>query len=59
MRVSPNSFSSVIDSQHCSSSDAISRLACEMTVRAGKVVFDLNARTGLPWKTAPLRYPDK
>ena len=35
------------------------RLACEMTIRAGKVLFDLNARTGSPWKTAPLKYPDK
>jgi dihydroorotase len=35
------------------------RLACELTIRAGKVVYDLNARTGAPWKTAPLQYPDK
>ncbi|HUQ94836.1 MAG TPA: amidohydrolase/deacetylase family metallohydrolase [Bryobacteraceae bacterium] len=35
------------------------RLACEMTVRAGKIVFDLNSRAGAPWRTAPLRYPEK
>lgn len=34
--------------------DATERLACEMTVRAGKVVYDLNGMTSDPWdKLAP------
>jgi dihydroorotase len=35
------------------------RLGCEMTIRAGRVVFDFNGRAGAPWRTAPLRYPEK
>lgn len=32
------------------------RLACELTLREGKVVYDLNARTGEDWDNVP---PDK
>lgn len=35
------------------------RLGCEMTVRAGKVVFDFNGRAGTPWRDGNLRYPEK
>ena len=35
------------------------RLGCEMTIRAGKIVFDTNGRAGAPWRTAPLNYPAK
>lgn len=35
------------------------RLGCEMTVRAGKIVFDLNGRAGIPWRTAAIDYPTK
>jgi dihydroorotase len=33
------------------------RLACEMTLRAGKVMFDRGSRTGVPWEGADLKYP--
>jgi len=35
------------------------RLGCEMTVRAGQIVFDLNGRGGTPWRKAPIDYPVK
>jgi dihydroorotase len=35
------------------------RLACEMTLRAGRVVFDANARAAVPWRTGNLKYPEK
>jgi dihydroorotase len=35
------------------------RLGCEMTIRAGRVVFDMNGRAGSPWRTAPIQYPVK
>ena len=35
------------------------RLACEMTIRAGQIVFDFNGRAGVPWRTAPIVYPTK
>ncbi len=35
------------------------RLGCEMTIRAGKIVFDYNGRAGTPWRTAPIDYPAK
>ena len=35
------------------------RLHCEMTLRAGKIVFDYNSRAAVPWKTGDLKYPDK
>jgi dihydroorotase len=35
------------------------RLGCEMTVRAGKIVFDLNGRAGVPWKTSHIEYPKR
>jgi dihydroorotase len=35
------------------------RLACEMTLRSGRIVFDYNGRAGVPWRTGNLRYPEK
>ena len=35
------------------------RLGCEMTVRAGRVVFDYNGRAGSPWREAKIRYPTR
>jgi dihydroorotase len=35
------------------------RLGCEMTIRAGRIVFDMNGRAGLPWRKAPIEYPVK
>jgi dihydroorotase len=32
------------------------RIVLEMTVRGGRVVFDLNARTAVPWRTGNLKY---
>jgi dihydroorotase len=33
------------------------RLGCEMTLRAGKIVYDLNGRAGVPWRGANIQYP--
>jgi dihydroorotase len=33
------------------------RFACEMTLRAGKVMFDRGSRIGVPWEGADLKYP--
>jgi hypothetical protein len=30
-----------------------------MTIRAGKIVFDLNARAGLPWRNANNKRPKR
>ena len=35
------------------------RLGCEMTLRAGKIVYDLNGRAGVPWRGADLPYPTR
>ena len=35
------------------------RLVTEMTVRAGRIVFDHNGRAGVPWRTGDLKYPEK
>lgn len=35
------------------------RLACEMTIRAGEIVFDYNGRAGVPWRGAELDYPKR
>jgi dihydroorotase len=35
------------------------RLVCELTVRAGRIVFDYNGRAGVPWRTGDLKYPEK
>jgi dihydroorotase len=35
------------------------RLGCEMTIRAGQIVFDFNGRAGIPWRKAPIVYPAK
>jgi dihydroorotase len=36
--------------------DGTERIVPEMTVRGGKVVFDLNARTAVPWREGHLKY---
>ncbi len=33
------------------------RLRCEMTIRAGRVVWDDNGLSGKPWREADLSYP--
>jgi dihydroorotase len=33
------------------------RLGCEMTLRAGKIVYDLNGRAGTPWREGHIQYP--
>jgi dihydroorotase len=33
------------------------RLGCEMTLRAGKIVFDFNGRAGVPWNEGKVAYP--
>ncbi len=35
------------------------RLGCEMTIRAGKIVFDFNGRAGTPWRDADIDYPTR
>lgn len=35
------------------------RLGCEMTLRAGKIVYDLNGRAAVPWRGADLPYPTR
>lgn len=35
------------------------RLGCEMTIRAGSIVFDYNGRAGTPWREAGIDYPTK
>jgi dihydroorotase len=36
--------------------DGTERIVPEMTLRAGQVVFDLNARTAVPWREGHLKY---
>lgn len=36
--------------------DGTERIVPEMTIRAGQVVFDLNARTAVPWREGHLKY---
>ncbi|MEO6909920.1 MAG: amidohydrolase/deacetylase family metallohydrolase [Edaphobacter sp.] len=36
--------------------DGTERILPEMTIRAGHVVFDLNARTAVPWREGHLKY---
>jgi dihydroorotase len=35
------------------------RISAEMTIRAGRVVFDLNARTAVPWREGHLKYANR
>ncbi|MFQ5983566.1 MAG: amidohydrolase/deacetylase family metallohydrolase, partial [Woeseiaceae bacterium] len=35
------------------------RLRCEMSVRAGQIVFDFNGRAGVPWREAKINYPTR
>lgn len=39
--------------------DGAERIQCEMTLRAGKIVYDLNSRAAVPWRTGNLKYPEK
>jgi dihydroorotase len=39
--------------------DGTERIVPEMTIRAGRIVFDLNARTAAPWRTGHLKYADR
>jgi hypothetical protein len=36
--------------------DDTERILAEMTIRAGHIVFDLNARTAVPWREGHLKY---
>jgi dihydroorotase len=35
------------------------RLTCDVTIRAGKIVFDYNSRAAVPWRDGKLKYPEK
>jgi dihydroorotase len=35
------------------------RLGCEMTIRAGKIVYDFNGRAGVPWREGHVEYPTR
>ena len=35
------------------------RLSCEMTIRAGRIVWDYNSRAAVPWREGKLKYPVK
>ena len=35
------------------------RIGCEMTLRAGRIVFDYNGRAGTAWREADIDYPAK
>ena len=35
------------------------RLGCEMTLRAGRIVYDFNGRAGLPWRESKIEYPSR
>ncbi len=35
------------------------RIGCEMTIKAGSVVFDFNGRAGTPWRDAEIDYPTR
>lgn len=39
--------------------DGTERIVPEMTIRGGHVVFDLNARTAVPWREAHLKYSSR
>jgi hypothetical protein len=30
-----------------------------MTIRTGRIVFDLNSRAAVPWRGGNLKYPEK
>jgi dihydroorotase len=36
--------------------DGTERISAEMTIRAGQIVFDRNARTAIPWREGHLKY---
>ena len=35
------------------------RIGCEITLRAGRIVFDYNGRAGTAWREADIDYPTK
>ena len=35
------------------------RLGCEMTLRARKIIYDLNGRAGVPWRGSGSQYPTR
>ena len=35
------------------------RMGCEMTIRAGNVIFDYNGRSGTAWRDADIEYPTR
>jgi dihydroorotase len=37
--------------------DGTQKLLCELTLRDGKAVYDLNGMTALPWEKVPVRAP--
>jgi dihydroorotase len=37
--------------------DGTRKLLCELTLREGKVVYDLNGMTAVPWEKVPVRAP--
>jgi dihydroorotase len=39
--------------------DGDQRLLCELTLRSGRIVFDLNSRVAVPWRKGNLKYPEK
>jgi dihydroorotase len=39
--------------------DGTERLRCELTLRAGRIVFDYDSRAAVPWKNGNLKYPEK
>jgi dihydroorotase len=39
--------------------DGTERILAEMTIRAGHIVFDLNARTAVPWREGHLKYASR
>jgi dihydroorotase len=39
--------------------DGTQRLTAEMTLRAGRIVFDYNSRGAMPWRDGNLKYPEK
>jgi len=34
-------------------------LGAEMTLRAGKIVYDLNGRAGVSWRDGKIQYPTR
>jgi dihydroorotase len=54
LRVTKGRFG--FDDMHGARMDGDQRLSCELTLRDGKVVYDLNAISKVDWKTLPKNY---